>query len=165
MITLYFLRHAKAHDLSSSGDFYRELTVEGVAQAKKVAEFCKNQNISFDKVLVSPLTRAVQTASALVSTLKNCPPPVIVDWLELDKNINYQYNELTDLIKKSEKVSSVLLISHEPNISGLITLLFSEIGHVRPFLRIRKASLTAIKFPSNEIFQPQLVFTLPVQLM
>jgi phosphohistidine phosphatase len=60
---LILWRHAEAED--GSPDHARELTAKGVKQAAKIASFLQQHLPEEHRVLVSPATRAQQTAAAL----------------------------------------------------------------------------------------------------
>ncbi len=60
---LILWRHAEAED--GTPDHARELTAKGIKQAAKVAAFLHQHLPEHHRILVSPATRAQQTASAL----------------------------------------------------------------------------------------------------
>jgi len=62
-MNLLLWRHADAED--SSPDLTRNLTKKGRDQAKKVAAWMRREMPAHARVLVSPATRALQTAQAL----------------------------------------------------------------------------------------------------
>jgi phosphohistidine phosphatase len=68
---LILWRHAEAAD--SAPDHSRELTARGVKQAAKVAAFLHRNLPEDHRVLVSPATRAQQTASALTGHFTLAP--------------------------------------------------------------------------------------------
>jgi len=68
---LILWRHAEAAD--SAPDHSRELTARGVKQAAKVATFLHRNLPEDHRVLVSPATRAQQTASALTGHFTLAP--------------------------------------------------------------------------------------------
>lgn len=100
MKKLYLLRHGQTvFNVNSitQGRVDSPLTDKGIAQANKVKEYFKNNNISFDKVYCSPLGRTRQTCS-IVSDIK----PIIDEQLielsfgEIDGkewSLSFQYND------------------------------------------------------------------------
>lgn len=64
---LYLIRHAKAFPKGKAypNDALRPLTSEGLQQAEQVQQALARLGITFDVLLSSPWTRAIQTAQAL----------------------------------------------------------------------------------------------------
>ena len=62
MLPLYFLRHADAEPVATGGDSERALTMKGIAQAKRVGEFCARTGIAPAAILYSPYRRTMETA-------------------------------------------------------------------------------------------------------
>ncbi len=122
---LYLLRHAEAVARGTSGierDADRPLTENGVKKINKVAKAMKKMELSFDVILSSPYLRAKDTAQiagevlgcgSLVRLTSNlvtsASPAAIVE------EINTDYSDC----------KSVLLVGHEPFLSGLISTLIS----------------------------------------
>ena len=63
---VYLLRHAIAEDRAAT-DSLRDLTAEGIAQARSITEKFKQLSPVIDRVLCSPYNRAQQTASAVTT--------------------------------------------------------------------------------------------------
>lgn len=103
---LYILRHGIAEP-HCKNDAERPLTKEGKEQIKRL----KKLKLSFDLVLSSPLVRAMQTAEALGVDYK------ITE--NLIPSASYQK------IIPEAKGERVLLVGHEPFLSGFISLLIS----------------------------------------
>ena len=70
-MNLILWRHAEAAD--GAPDHARELTAKGIKQAAKIAEFLHRHLPEDHRVLVSPATRAQQTASALTGHFTLAP--------------------------------------------------------------------------------------------
>lgn len=68
---LILWRHAEAED--GAPDHARELTAKGIKQAAKVAAFLHQHLPDNHRILVSPATRAQQTASALTGHFTLAP--------------------------------------------------------------------------------------------
>src|SRR3990172_8610240 len=66
MVDLILWRHAEAGD--GTPDHARELTAKGVKQAERVAVFLQRHLPEHSRILVSPATRAQQTATALTNS-------------------------------------------------------------------------------------------------
>lgn len=67
---LILIRHADAEN-NTGRDFDRKLTEKGVMQSEELASFLKNLKIKPDRILTSPLVRAVQTAQVLQESLES----------------------------------------------------------------------------------------------
>lgn len=64
MTEIYLIRHARALE-QSSNDWERPLIPEGRAEARAVGAALKQAGVSFDVIAVSPLVRAVETATLI----------------------------------------------------------------------------------------------------
>lgn len=71
MVDLILWRHAEAAD--GAPDDARELTAKGVKQAEKIAAFLHRHLPEHAHILVSPATRAQQTATALTRRFTLAP--------------------------------------------------------------------------------------------
>ena len=122
---LYLLRHGDAADPLDprySTDELRPLTAKGIKRTRQLANGLRQMEISFDVILSSPLVRAKQTAEIVARSLK------------LEKQLRFT-NHLApngayvDVIAQVENArataKNVLLVGHEPLLSGLISLLCS----------------------------------------
>ncbi len=69
MLTLYLMRHGQT-DLNIAGRMQGQMATslneEGRSQAEEAAAFIKERGLKFDKIYVSPLPRAVETAQLAV---------------------------------------------------------------------------------------------------
>jgi len=74
-VDLILWRHAEAADGAPDGtpDHARELTAKGVKQAEKIAAFLRQHLPGEHRILVSPATRAQQTAAALTGHFTLAP--------------------------------------------------------------------------------------------
>ena len=83
MLKIYLVRHGQDVDNKNgilNGHRDSDLTDIGVSQARELAAFIKEQNITFAKVYSSPLKRAYETAEEITNTL-NLPAPEILPLL------------------------------------------------------------------------------------
>ncbi len=125
---LILWRHAEAEDIGDNiADHERKLTAKGKKQAQKMAEWLAPHLPNDTRILVSPATRAVQTAEALGRKF-----------------------EISDLLFTSASVSdhltatrwpvdgNVLLVGHQPTLGQLAALLMS--GHPQAW-EIRKGAI------------------------
>ena len=120
MKKLYIIRHSqKAQEKFGQDDYDRELSPEGIIEAKVMARILKNKNISTDLIVSSPAIRTKQTAE------------IYAEELNYDKSIMYNevlymafVNELMETISYTfDTVDTMVLIGHNPSLTALaITL-------------------------------------------
>jgi phosphohistidine phosphatase len=124
-MNLYILRHGIATELNAqvlAKDADRPLTPEGKRKLWQVAEAMAALELSFNLVLSSPYLRARQTAEIIVEALKARKRLELSDSLTPDGSAK----KLVDLLNHLQPPpESVLLVGHEPYLSGLISLLVS----------------------------------------
>jgi len=122
-MNLYFLRHAKACARSRKWrpDSTRPLTRDGEKKMFEAARGIQTLDLSFDLILTSPYIRAFRTAEILAEVFgskkvfetKNLAPEAE------PKAIIDEINENFSTLKQ------IVLVSHEPFLSRLISLLLS----------------------------------------
>ncbi len=113
---LYLLRHAIAQGRAES-DATRELTGEGIAQARAVSKKLRQRAPQMDRVLCSPYVRARQTASYIMP-LFTALEPEIEEGLKPGADV---YAAL-DIIE-GQGVENLLLVGHNPFMSKLLSVL------------------------------------------
>ena len=113
---VYLLRHAIAQDRAAS-DSARDLTVEGLAQARSLTEKFKQYSPAMDRVLCSPYNRAQQTASAVMTLFSDIA-------LTLDESIKPSGDvySVLDAIDGLD-VQHLLIVSHNPLLSNLLSVM------------------------------------------
>lgn len=119
---LYLLRHGDAVEASDPRykDAERPLTVKGIQRTKLLADALVQMEISFDVVLSSPLVRARETAELVARGLKFGGKPELTEALTPFGSMENLVHQLTTLRPVPQ---SVLLVGHEPYLSGFISLL------------------------------------------
>lgn len=138
-MNLYILRHALAGERGSADfpdDSKRPLTPKGERKTRLAAQAMKKLGISFDHILSSPYLRAAQTAEIVAAGLKARKRLAYVEALTPDGR-TYALLETISRLDPSPK--SVLLVGHEPALSGLISLLVS--GDSRCMIELKKGAL------------------------
>lgn len=122
---IYLIRHSNAVDPGTPGyedDSQRPLTEKGREKMNKIAVALKKMNVKPDLIVSSPYVRARQTAEILAKVMKYkrniCFSDALIPMGEPDEIIG-EINEKYD-------VDELLLISHEPFISGLIGTLTAD---------------------------------------
>jgi phosphohistidine phosphatase len=119
---LYLLRHGDAGDPSDSKvkDSERALTPKGIQRTKQLAEALAQMEISFDAVLSSPLVRARETAEIVARGLKFGGKLELTEALTPFGSMESLVHQLT-MLRPVPK--NILLVGHEPYLSGFISLL------------------------------------------
>ena len=130
---LFVIRHAIAEDgAPGQDDATRELTEDGEKQLKKVVKGMKRLELTFERILTSPWTRAARTAELLeplckaepVTTSLLCAPP---------------RSEL--LAQIAELGENTAVVGHEPWLSELVAwLAFGDTRHGEAFA-LKKAGV------------------------
>lgn len=120
---LYILRHGIAVDFGTQGydvDSERPLTPEGRKKLKKIAAAMKELEVEFDVIVSSPYLRARETAEIVAQEFDATRKLRFSDHLVPDAG----YRELiAELNKEYAHAKGILLVGHEPHLSGLVSLL------------------------------------------
>jgi phosphohistidine phosphatase len=124
-MNLYILRHGIATDLTAHGfttDADRPLTSEGKRKLRQVAHAMEALELSFDLILSSPYLRARQTAEVIAEAMQERKRLELSDTLIPGSSMK----KLVELLNHVQPPpESVLLVGHEPYLSGWISLLVS----------------------------------------
>lgn len=81
---LYFLRHGETN--FNEDDFSRPLTYNGQEQVNILANTWKDENIKFDKIIVSPYRRTIETAE-LIGSILGCSLEIDDEWAEINNEL------------------------------------------------------------------------------
>jgi len=125
MRTLYLLRHAKsAWDQADLNDHDRVLNDRGRRSAPVIGRFLKKQGAELDLALCSSASRARETWGLVADELAVAPPVLIEERLYLCgiDNMVFRLREL------DEKLASVILIAHNPDLQILTVSLSADRG-------------------------------------
>jgi phosphohistidine phosphatase len=116
MKKIYIVRHAQKEDVQIGMDDYdRELTQEGINDAKNMAKLFASKNLPIDLIITSPAKRTRLTAEIFAEALnynKNIMPNEILYKAfvnELFETITYTF----------DTVNSLLLVGHNPSLTAL----------------------------------------------
>ena len=124
MKTIYLLRHAKSSwDDANLADFDRPLNKRGLKTVPLVAEKIIESGFQIDLIVVSPATRASQTATLLKEAAR------LRAEIRFDKRI-YEASpqRLLEVIADApDDKNSVMLVGHNPGLEGLIKVLTGEV--------------------------------------
>ena len=159
MLPLYFLRHADAEAFSPEGDAQRALTMKGIAQAKRVGEFCARAGIAPAVILHSPYRRTTETAEIVGRHLgiKVAPAKFLVCGLQ-------PMAAFDELHPRRASNGGLMLVGHEPDFSEFIGTLIGG-GAVAARIVVKKASLILVEADELRPGGGHLVFALPVKLL
>lgn len=134
---LYFLRHGLAGDRGDwhGDDALRPLTQEGVKKMEREAKTIAALDLEIDRIVTSPLVRAVQTARIVAGELG------LRDVLDEDQNLGLDFDSarLRNVIEKHRKAEALMLVGHEPSMSRTI----GQIGGGR--VELKKGALACME--------------------
>lgn len=139
---LYLIRHAEAVELGTPGaarDFDRALTEHGHAQARAMAAAFARLGLAVDTVVTSPLVRAYQTATDLLSVWQPGVRPVTHDALASG---HLKPNKLTEFLA-GVTGARVAAVGHMPDIGAYAEWLIGAPEGALPFA---KAGAACIEF-------------------
>lgn len=154
---LYFLRHGIAADRSLSGeDESRPLTKLGRYRVNRIARAVANLDLGIEGIVSSPVLRALQTAQLVAKELD------LEDRMDVDPLLTHGFDAhaLTQILMTKEKVTSLLLVGHEPDFSRTICQLM---GGGR--LRLKKAGLARLDVDPVRPEGAELVWLAPPKLL
>ncbi len=138
-LKLYVLRHgqAGAHIGDSAKDAVRPLTVAGRREIEEIANSLKKLNVRFDLIASSPLKRALETAKIVADKLKT---KNLEQWDELKATSDSSalFRRLSSLKGKMR----ILLVGHEPHLSGIIGEIIS--GKSNAHLLLKKGGMAKV---------------------
>lgn len=120
-MNIYLLRHGIAVERGTRGfenDADRPLTLKGEERMKSIALAMREMELEFDLILTSPYVRARHTAEIVADEFKARTILQNSEHLACDGDSKKLVTELTRL-----RLENVLLSGHEPNLSGLISML------------------------------------------
>jgi phosphohistidine phosphatase len=137
-VNLYLLRHGIAEEPDTplpSRDSDRQLTSKGVLRMRQIAKGMARLKLSFDYILSSPYARARQTAEIVAARF----PQARFEFCDAltPSGSPKKLIEFIDHLDGERK--DVLLVSHEPLTSELISLLIS--GQISASLQMKKGGL------------------------
>ncbi|MFN3603186.1 MAG: SixA phosphatase family protein [Leptonema sp. (in: bacteria)] len=108
---LVLVRHSRAYE--SNQDPERNLTDEGIREAKTTAKFLQKTNWKFSAIYTSPLNRALQTANILQSSLSCDVVP------KKDLSPNLAINHFKEFLTNFSLSENLVFVLHMPDISWI----------------------------------------------
>jgi phosphohistidine phosphatase len=115
---LWLLRHAEAEPHGTRADSARRLTSRGEAQARAAGAALARLEVSFAAVLFSPKTRARQTAELAAEQWADAERTLLREHAPLASS--FEAAQALDLLAGLDADARVLLVGHEPHLSGVI---------------------------------------------
>ena len=134
---LYLLRHGDSEHRAET-DAQRQLTPQGRLQALDISLQFTSKGLKLDRCLVSPFTRAIQTADSFLSRVEGAPGMEIVDFLTPEIRALEAMNQL-ELMPDDE---SILLVSHNPLVTELNAVLVE--GNIDNLLIMETCEMSVI---------------------
>jgi len=129
-------------------DIKRELTISGKKEVVEIAKSLKKLGVKFNVIFSSPFTRAFQTAQIIAEEYKLTEQIEQSEELKPDGSKGSLYNKLSKL-----SIDSVILIvGHEPYLSGMINDIISNDNYNKNHnnnIILKKAGLSRIKITST----------------
>ncbi len=142
-MNLFVLRHGLAVEQSIPSfklDRDRPLTSEGRKKTERIAALLKQLEINFDIILTSPYLRARQTADIVSDALGASKALVISQNLVPGTSLRRVVEELNE---RRTQITNALIVGHEPDLSGLISVLVT--GKPGLALELKKGGLCKLE--------------------
>lgn len=140
---LYVLRHGIAEDAPPGGDDgARRLTPRGRDKLVAAARGMRALGLAFDSVWTSPLVRAVETAAIVTDATGGAPVPQRLPALAT----GVAPAETLRALRAAADHAHVLVVGHEPGLSGLVSLVLTGSAGVMT-LALKKGGLVALELP------------------
>lgn len=143
-MNVFFLRHGEAGKrvTISSRDFERSLTASGITEIEEIAESMKDMDLEFDKIVSSPLARALETAEIVSKICKQPGKPEVWDELRPEGNRLDLYLRLSRLKQDAD----VLLVGHDPFMTTVIGEIIS--GNLSTRIVLKKGGIAKVQINS-----------------
>jgi phosphohistidine phosphatase len=131
--TLWLLRHGDAEPHGSRADFERRLTDRGEHQSRAAGRAFARLGVRFEHVFTSPRVRAFETASLVCAALDL--EPIVHEPL----SGGFDERDADELLAATEASSSLLVVGHEPDLSGVVAALTSA------RIEMKKGGIAAVR--------------------
>lgn len=155
---LYFLRHGLAglreewHD----DDSRRPLTKKGIKNMERQGKTIARLALRLDKIITSPLTRAVQTADIVARELN------MDKQLKQDKRLapGFGGDNLQQVLADHPDATNLMLVGHEPDFSLTISALTGGSNVI-----LKKGGLARVDISASNPMRGDLLWLLPPKIM
>ena len=117
--TLWLLRHGDAEPHGAASDFDRRLTARGERQSRAAGRAFARLGVSFEHVFASPRVRALDTARLVCEELG---AEAVV---HAPLGGGFDAGDARELLAATEPGGALLLVGHEPDLSGVVSALTS----------------------------------------
>jgi phosphohistidine phosphatase len=136
-VKLLVVRHGVARDKdefarTGKSDDLRPLTAAGKREMREVARGIRDVIKEIDALATSALVRAVQTAEILGEAYNR--KPVQVEWLRPEA----RYEDFSAWARSHQGKEMVVIVGHEPHLSGLISWLLAASN--RSLIELKKGA-------------------------
>ncbi|MGE3818295.1 MAG: phosphohistidine phosphatase SixA [Isosphaeraceae bacterium] len=154
MTRLYLLRHGTAHPArSGQPDDSRELSPVGIAEMEDVAKGLRRLKVDPQRIVSSPLPRALRTAEIVAERLGALDHLEINDLLRPDVPLG-QIRDWLD----SRSEDRLMLVGHNPGLSQLIGRLLGPEPTEVP-IELKKGGIAALRSDQEGRFDLQWITT------
>jgi phosphohistidine phosphatase len=151
-VWIHLFRHGIAVDLqdpSCPTDPERPLTEKGRSKTKAAAQGIASLDLVPELLVVSPYTRARQTAEIVLTTLGCSDVETLVeDALVPMANPEILSRRLREHVGGAERPPTILCVGHAPNLDRLLAHL---VGADEPFTQLKKAGLASVQLRGTTI--------------
>jgi len=142
MKTIFLVRHAKSSwQIPGQKDHERPLLDTGVERTRKITDFLVSRGVEVDLIISSHAVRAYETAR-LIATALGFPEREIRQ--EPQIYLGTEDSLLDIVLSLSDELDSVMLVGHNPVMSGFAQILQARIGNDMP-----TSALVSISFETN----------------
>jgi phosphohistidine phosphatase len=115
---LWLLRHADAEPHGTRPDGERQLTERGKRQANVAGVAFVRMGVAFGMILASPKARARETAELALAQMDESQRGLLELHPLLSSGV--QAREALDLLAGVDAAGPLLLVGHEPDLSGIV---------------------------------------------
>ena len=116
---IYFLRHASAGKkmLNPKKDDRRPLDQEGILQSRYMGRMLASLDVQVDRIISSPLTRAMQTATLVANELAY-ESPVQADEALLPES---DFDNFRNMLSRLKKFEEIIVVGHNPSFTEFLS--------------------------------------------
>ena len=130
---LWLLRHGDAEPHDTASDFDRRLTARGERQSHAAGRAFARLGVSFAHVFTSPRVRALDTARLVCEELG---AEAVV---HAPLGGGFDAGDARELLAATEPGGALLLVGHEPDLSGVVSALTSA------RIEMKKGGIAAVR--------------------